>query len=93
MGDGAGDFALFTEYTVREVLAIGDAIGLPYDLVHKAPADGMSGKIDEDNLGFTYEEVDSWLLDEVKLPQIVIEKNRASRHKRASIDLPHPLNM
>lgn len=34
-GDGAGDFALFTGYTVREVLAIGDAIGLPYDLVHK----------------------------------------------------------
>lgn len=92
-GDSAGDFALFTEYTVREVLEIGDALGLPYDLVHKAPADGMSGKTDEDNLGFTYEDVDSWLLDGVEPPQIVFEKNKASWHKRATIDLPHPLNM
>lgn len=63
-GDGAGDFAPLQRYTVRELLLIGDALEeLPQNLVHKTPADGMCGKSDEENLGFTYEELDSYLLD------------------------------
>ena len=60
-GDAAGDFSPLGGFTVREVLAIGDALGLPYDLVHKAPSDGMCGKTDEDNLGFTYEQLDDFI--------------------------------
>lgn len=92
-GDGAGDFALFTNYTVREVLVIGDAIGLPYDLVHKEPADGMSGLADEDNLGFTYDEVDNWLLEGIEPRKEILDRYKASRHKRGTIDLPCPLNL
>jgi NAD+ synthase len=44
--------------TVTEVLQIGDYMGLPKELVHKAPSDGMCGKTDEDNMGFTYESLD-----------------------------------
>lgn len=63
-GDLAGDFAILKDYCVREVLEIGDSLEeLPYHLVHKAPGDGMSGKTDEDNMGFTYEELDAYLLD------------------------------
>lgn len=61
-GDGAGDFSPFGELTVREVLMIGDDLGLPYDLVHKTPSDGMSGKSDEEKIGFTYEELDNYIL-------------------------------
>lgn len=53
-GDNVGDFAPLANLTTDEVIAIGDALGLPYDLVHKTPADGLCGKTDEDNLGFTY---------------------------------------
>ena len=60
-GDAAGDFSPLGGLTVREVLAIGDALELPYDLVHKAPSDGMCGKTDEDNLGFTYEQLDNYI--------------------------------
>lgn len=60
-GDAAGDFSPLGGLTVREVLEIGDALGLPYDLVHKAPSDGMCGKTDEDNLGFTYEQLDNYI--------------------------------
>lgn len=60
-GDAAGDFSPLGGLTVREVLAIGDALGLPYNLVHKAPSDGMCGKTDEDNLGFTYEQLDDFI--------------------------------
>ena len=60
-GDAAGDFSPLGGLTVREVLAIGDALDLPYDLVHKTPSDGMCGKTDEDNLGFTYEQLDDFI--------------------------------
>ena len=61
-GDGAGDFSPLGELTVCEVLMIGDDLGLPRDLVHKTPSDGMSGKSDEEKIGFTYDELDSYLL-------------------------------
>lgn len=60
-GDAAGDFSLLNKFTVTEVRAIGDYLGLPKELVHKAPSDGMCGKTDEDNLGFTYETLDNWI--------------------------------
>jgi len=53
-GDAAGDFSPLSDLTVTEVLAVGDELGLPYDLVHKVPTDGLCGKTDEENLGFTY---------------------------------------
>lgn len=53
-GDAAGDFAPLAGLTTDEVIAIGEACGLPHDLVHKPPSDGLCGKTDEDNLGFTY---------------------------------------
>ena len=61
-GDAAGDFSPLGELTVREVLEIGDDIGMPHNLVHKAPSDGMCGSTDEMKLGFTYQELDDFLL-------------------------------
>lgn len=60
-GDGAGDFSPLGNLTVREVLKIGDDLGLPYELVHKTPSDGMSGKSDEEKIGFTYEDLDIYI--------------------------------
>lgn len=60
-GDSAGDVAPLASYTVDEVLAIGDMLGLPAELVHKAPSDGLCGKTDEDNLGFTYAVLDKYI--------------------------------
>ena len=66
-GDAAGDFSPLSELCVREVIAIGDELGLPYDLTHKTPIDGLCGKTDEDNLGFTYAELDSYIRHETDL--------------------------
>lgn len=60
-GDSAGDVAPLAAYTVDEVLAIGEALNLPSQLVHKAPSDGLCGKTDEDNLGFTYSVLDKYI--------------------------------
>ena len=81
-GDLAGDFAILRDYYVRDVYAIGDALTeLPYELVHKAPGDGMSGKTDEDNMGFTYEVLDAYLLDYVN-PDYDTLRNIEERHRR-----------
>ena len=61
-GDSVGDFSPLANLTSDEVVAIGDACGLSYELTHKAPADGLCGKTDEDNLGFTYEVLNKYIL-------------------------------
>lgn len=66
-GDSVGDFSPLGNLTVMEVLEIGDYLGLPQELVHKTPIDGLNIKedgsyvTDEDNLGVTYAEIDSYL--------------------------------
>ena len=60
-GDGAGDFSPYSRLTVQEVKAIGRVLGLPEQLVEKTPIDGLSGKTDEESLGFTYEELDRYI--------------------------------
>ena len=60
-GDGAGDFSPCCRLTVQEVKALGRELGLPKELIEKPPIDGLSGKTDEENLGFTYKELDRYI--------------------------------
>lgn len=60
-GDSAGDFSPLSQLTVQEVKAIGRVLGLPDVLVDKVPIDGLCGKTDEDNLGFTYAVLDRYI--------------------------------
>ena len=82
-GDGAGDFSPLSRLTVTEVKAIGRTLGLPEDLVEKVPIDGLSGKTDEENLGFTYAELDRY----IRTGKI---ENRATKEK---IDRLHAANL
>ena len=60
-GDSVGDFSPCSHLTVQEVKAVGRVLGLPAVLVDKVPIDGLCGKTDEDNLGFTYAELDRYI--------------------------------
>ncbi|MBR1522747.1 MAG: NAD(+) synthase [Bacteroidales bacterium] len=60
-GDAAGDFSPLGGLTVAEVIAVGKELDLPVDLVEKTPSDGLCGKSDEDNLGFTYAVLDRYI--------------------------------
>lgn len=93
-GDMAGDFALLTDYTVGEILAIGDALGLPKDLVHKKPHDGMCGLTDEDKFGFTYEVLEDYLQNN-KYPDLetmakIDDMRKKAHHKHNTVYIPHP---
>lgn len=60
-GDMAGDFSPLCRLTVAEVRAIGREAGLPARFVDKVPIDGLCGKTDEENLGFTYDVLDRYI--------------------------------
>jgi NAD+ synthase len=64
-GDAAGDFSPLGKLTVQEVKQVGKYLNLPINLVEKVPSDGLSGKTDEDNLGFTYAVLDRYIRDGV----------------------------
>ncbi len=81
-GDAAGDISPLSDLTVTEVIAIGDELGLPYELTHKVPIDGLCGKTDEDNLGFTYAMLDRYIRGEITLDdKPEIKENIERRHK------------
>lgn len=60
-GDMAGDFSPLSDFTVTEVIKIGEYLGLPENLIKKVPSDGLCGKTDEDSFGFTYEILDKYI--------------------------------
>ena len=61
-GDAAGDFSPLANLTVTEVKQIGRCLGLPEMFVEKPPSDGLTDRTDEDNFGFTYEDLDTYIL-------------------------------
>lgn len=89
-GDSAGDFAPVAKLTTEEVVAIGDYLGLPYELTHKAPSDGMCGKTDEDNLGWTYHEINQVIrLNEVgEHYEAIVKRYLAMQFKLHAVQLP-----
>ena len=82
-GDGAGDFSPCSHLTVAEMKQIGRVLGLPDVLVDKVPIDGLCGKTDEENLGFTYAELDRYIREGI------IE----DEEKKAKIDRLHKANL
>ncbi len=82
-GDAAGDFSPLSHLTVAEIKEIGTLLGLPRVLVEKVPIDGLCGKTDEENLGFTYAELDRY----IRTGEI------EDQEKKKRIDLLHDRNL
>jgi len=84
-GDGAGDFSPLSQLTVREVKALGQELGLPSKFIEKVPEDGLTGRSDEENLGFSYDVLDRYIREGVCEDTAVKEKidhlNRINAHK------------
>lgn len=80
-GDQAGDFSPCSFLTVDEMKQIGRLCGLPDVLIDKVPIDGLCGKTDEDNLGFTYAVLDRYIRTG-EIDDENIKKNIDDRHRR-----------
>lgn len=96
-GDSACDLNPLGNLTCSEVIALGSELaeefGLPLKYVQKTPSDGLSGRSDEDNFGFTYRQLDAFMVDGcaaevdgVPVPEEIREKignmHAMSAHKR-----------
>lgn len=82
-GDAAGDFSPLQNILVEEVRQLGHELGLPDFFINKTPSDGLSGQTDEDKLGFTYAQLDHYILTgQCQDPDI-----------QAKIDSMHVMNM
>ena len=84
-GDAAGDFSPLSFLTVQEVKEIGRILNLPENLVDKAPSDGLTGKTDEMNLGFTYATLDRYIrygeCEDEELKKKIDERHRKNLFK------------
>lgn len=84
-GDSVGDFSPMSNLTVTEVKEIGHLLGLPAELVEKVPIDGLCGKTDEENLGFTYAELDVYIrtgkIEDAAKKELIDRKHRLNLFK------------
>lgn len=60
-GASGADLLPIANYTATEVRALGYMMGLPDELLDKAPEDGLTGKTDEEAFGFSYAELDLYI--------------------------------
>lgn len=92
-GDSAGDFSPLADLTTDEVVAIGDACGLPHNLTHKTPSDGLCGKTDEDNIGYSYYTLNRYIrtgeIDDPALKDKIDHRHKANLFKLEPLDKFH----
>jgi NAD+ synthase len=84
-GDNAFDFNPIGDMTTEEVVAIGDYLGLPYELTHKTPSDGLSNQSDEEKLGFTYKQLNDYIENgssgDLRIDEKIRFKHEYNKHK------------
>lgn len=81
-GDSVSDIAPIAEYTVSEVIAMGEELGVPVNILYKKPSDGLSNLSDEDKLGVTYNDI-----------EVVISGGNIKREAREKIKKLHDMSM
>ncbi len=92
-GDNASDFNPIAEFTVSEVLEIGKILGVPSQIINKAPDDGLGLGTDEEKLGITYKEIEEYITTGKTSNQTSMEKiekmHKQTEHKRVLIPVYH----
>ena len=90
-GDGACDFNPIGSFTTDEVIAVGLALGLPKNLIEKIPADGLSGKTDEENIGFSYNVLNRYIregiCEDTEIKEKIDRMHKISSHKQEPIPI------
>lgn len=88
-GDNMGSYAPIQGLTVTEIRQLGDWLGLPHELVHKTPVDGLQSKTDEEKLGFTYADLDRYIREDVGTDEFKARINELYRKNKFKTDMVH----
>ena len=85
-GDSASDLWPLADLFKTEVRAVAKVLGVPERIIAKAPTAGLwEGQTDEGEMGFTYEELDSYLITGTAKPEVkerIEALRKKSEHKR-----------
>ncbi|OEG00223.1 NAD(+) synthase [Vulcanibacillus modesticaldus] len=85
-GDGLADFNPVGSLTKHQIRLLAKHLNIPKEIIEKAPsADLWAGQTDEQEMGFTYEDLDRYLLTGEGNKEVIekIERlHRISEHKR-----------
>jgi NAD+ synthase len=93
-GDGGVDLLPLATLLKSEVRAMAKELGVPDSIIEKAPSAGLwLGQADEDEMGFTYAELENYLTNgpETVSPALAMRIERLVRgsdHKRSPIPTP-----
>lgn len=90
-GDGACDFNPISDLTATEVIEFLKWLTAPACVINKAPSAGLfDGQTDEDEMGVTYNAIDTYILtgEASERDKKVIDRfHRVSEHKRSGISM------
>ena len=73
-GDSVHDISTIADFTVDQVIAIGEYLKVPEKVLYKKPNDGLSNQTDEDKLGVKYKDIASYIEDPNLVEEDVREK-------------------
>ena len=84
-GDNIYDLSLLADFNVPEVIKLGEVLGVPAEVLYRAPSDGISGGTDEEKLGVTYQDISRYMEDpssvDAKVGQKIQKMHDANFHK------------
>ena len=60
-GDNVCAFEVLSNFTVSEVIQIGEYLKVPKKVLYRVPSDGLSGKTDEEKLGIKYDDIEKYI--------------------------------
>ena len=87
-GDSVHDIAPIADLTVDEVIAVGEELNVPKEVLYRVPDDGLSNQTDEDKLGVKYKEIASYIAGET-LPEDVRERiNKLHKNNLHKFNIP-----
>lgn len=87
-GDSTHDIDLIADFTVSEVIKIGEALGVPEKVLYKAPSDGLSGRTDEDKLGVTYQNIEDYIYNRDLDPETKEKVKRLHENSLHKFNIP-----
>ncbi|MBS4538811.1 NAD(+) synthase [Clostridium sp. D2Q-11] len=90
-GDTAGAFSPLAMLTTDEVIQVGRYLGVPEKFLAKPPEDGLTGKTDEDVLGFSYDTLNRYIregnIENEATKKIIDKMHKNSRFKFVPIPM------
>jgi len=87
-GDNVCDFNPIANFTVEEVLQIGEYLEVPEKIIKKDPNDGLGGLTDEQKLGVTYKQIAEYIIEgktDKEAKEKIDKLYKNSIHKRRPI--------